>query len=601
MSTDDSTPDGPSFPVDRLPQELRELDQWLCWDDASSEEEFLSPTTQEPLGKTGEAATFREAKQTVNKSTSETVAFQLSEEDNYLAIRLENCATAVEDGVETTEWADDVMEKFDSYTEVGPKRKTITILTEATLPQEEFVSDRLQFVSKGAVPLTGWLDADLPTIQPQQEAVEDLFREYNEHEPSEEQDAAETEEAETDSPDYEDVSLDDVREIVVEKFDSEMWHLTEALLSAHATLLIERVKNCTGFIVVGPSGTGKTTALRFFEGLEEQVYRTDSATNASIVSHDASLTEEELSDVDLLPRMKHKTVTWRDMSTFFSGEKATIRERMSLMADVMDGDGFSKDSGSHGRRGYRGDYRFTFLGASTPLSPRAWEVMGHTGFRFVFYHLNAEENDFEQALDELSEGILDKTGESEEYHEKVEACRNRVHDFLRGLWDEHGGAKAVDADFSLTEEAVQSLAKLAWIVKFSRAPLREDDEPAREGEKRVTAILRDIARGRALLEGRTEIDVDDVMVSARISLSTMPRKRRPIIQALFDPANDGTLTTSEVVDLGPSRPTAIERMKLIDTLGIAEFVEDEDDGRQPKRLELNPEFEWPDCLDFPEF
>lgn len=80
----------------------------------------------------------------------------------------------------------------------------------------------------------------------------------------------------------------------------------------------------------------------------------------------------------------------------------------------------------------------------------------------------------------------------------------------------------------------------------------------------------------------------------------MPNKRRPLVRALLNPANNGQLTRNEVQDaLGVSKPTALDQVELMDTLGIAEFTEVENDGRGTKKLELKDEFEWPSVLPFP--
>ena len=387
-------------------------------------------------------------------------------------------------------------------------------------------------------------------------------------------------------------TLGEVRQTVTEEFDESQWRLTEAILSTHATLLLDDRKACTGLIVVGDSGAGKTTALNFFNGIKEQFYRSDDVTPASFVTALPSENEETLEEIDLLPRITHKSLLCPDMATWFSGQTETIRSKMSRMTHLMDGDGFTRDSGSHGQRGYQGDHRFTFIGASTPLQKRAWRVMGNTGNRFVFYH--KPQGDDSDLRDDLF-------GDSS-YHEQVTGCREVVHQFLGELWEEYDGYGGVNEDFTFTDEAKDAIEYLARVVKFSRATLPKGEEeptPNREAPHRVGSMLRDIARGRALLNRETTVRTEHVEVSARIALSTMHKERRPIVRALLDPANDGILTTSDVVEAGPSRPTALKRMELLDTLGLADFVEDEDDGRQPKRLELSPKFERPDRLEFP--
>lgn len=158
-----------------------------------------------------------------------------------------------------------------------------------------------------------------------------------------------------------------VRSTVLDNFDERMWHVIEAVMSVHATLFIDGIESCFGLIIEGPSGAGKSTALRPFEGVNSQFYRSDDVTPASFVSHDASRDEDELSQDDLLPRIKHKTLLNPEMANWFGGDWGVRKEKMARLVRVMDGRGFTSDSGTHGRRGYEGDYRFNFVGATTPL------------------------------------------------------------------------------------------------------------------------------------------------------------------------------------------------------------------------------------------
>jgi len=287
------------------------------------------------------------------------------------------------------------------------------------------------------------------------------------------------------------------------------------------------------------------------------------------------------------------------METWFAADRTTIREKMSRMTHLMDGEGLTRDSGSHGKRGYKGDYRFSFIGASTPLKSRAWDVMGNAGYRFVFYHKEPRPDDQETLKSDLF-------GDSRYKEERAE-CRQKVQSFLHRLWNEHGGYGSIpDDEISFSDAAQDAVLYLAKVIKFSRATLTEqssEEGPVvrREDPRRVGAVLREIAKGRTLIDGETTVDVDDVVVSARVALSTMPSKRRPLIRALLNPSNSGQLTRNEVEDaLGVSKPTALDRMRLMDTLGIAEFTEVEDDDSDKKKLELRDDFEWPDALPFPD-
>lgn len=572
-----------SVQPEHLPSALTEHDQWLLWkfeEGAAGErsKEPISPITRSRVSSVDDCTTFETAREIYdNDSSFGGLGFWVTDNDPFVGIQVKS---HVED--EENSRADEVVDRFESYTEFTPSGEDTLVVIKGSVPNDELTTtaDSLKlYSSEEWMPLTGRQTGESNSIEERQNVLDEVFTNGLTDE---------------ESPEWT-VTVDEVRETVTKEFSKDMWGVTEAILSAHATLLIGGVQNCTGLLIVGESGAGKTTATRFIEGLDDQVYRSDKLTPASFVSHDSSLSEEELDDTDLLPRIRHKTLVSRDMATWFSGERTTIRDRMSTVAHVMDGDGYTRDSGSHGERGYEGDYRFTFVGATTPLPPRAWRVMGHTGQRFVFYEKRREDTDTETMKEDL---FGDK-----EYAERVNDCRTIVHDFLRELWNEYGGPNGVD-DFGATDNAQESLLYLAKVIKYSRAmPTQTDSDESgisREDKHRVAAVLRDIARGRALLHGRTTVQLDDVGVSARIALSTMPKKRRPLVQALLNPANDGRLMASDAMEaLDVSRPTALDRMDLLDTLGLGECSEVTDDGRDTKVLKVNEELEWPDELDFP--
>jgi energy-coupling factor transporter ATP-binding protein EcfA2 len=388
-----------------------------------------------------------------------------------------------------------------------------------------------------------------------------------------------------------DTTIADVEQVVRENFDPDTWNVTEAMLSAHATLLLKNADGGTGLVITGPSGSGKSTILKFLDGLDEMVYRSDDVTPASFVSHDSSKSEEQLQEIDLLPRVAKKTLLVKDMASWFSGDQEVVRSRMSIMTDLMDGDGYTRDSGSHGQRGYEGkEYLFNFIGATTPLSASAWDAMGTVGNRLVFHEKNGDV-DTATIIGDLNGGS--------EYIPQVNRCRNIVHQFIEQLWSDQGGVGSIEFEGGFSDEVANVLELFTELVQYARSPI-VDDSPEREVARRIARQLFDIARGRAILNGRTQVTMSDMQLTARVALSTMPSKRRSLIQALVDPAGDNQLGSAQVESiLNVSRPTATDRMEVIDTLGIG--TKSESDGRGKTILTLNDRFSWPDSLDFPNF
>ncbi|NHN65496.1 hypothetical protein G9463_19665 [Haloarcula sp. JP-Z28] len=384
-------------------------------------------------------------------------------------------------------------------------------------------------------------------------------------------------------------TLEDVRSVVLKDFDMRVWRATEAALSTHAALHLAGVQKCPGLILEGPSGASKTTVLRFFKGFD-QTYRSDDLTPAAFVSHDASRYEEDLEEVDLLPRIQHKTLINADMGSWFSGDRDTIQERMSTLAKVMDGSGYQTDSGVHGQRGYEGDYRFALLGATTPLSPRARDVMGHTGNRLLFHEMPPK-NDDDQIIKDVFEGG--------EFSEKVVRSRSAVTEYCSVLWERYDGYGGFRWERTTEKEIQNLIGYLAKLVRYARAPVKENEAPTRESLYRPAQSLRDLARGHALACGREHIDIDDLEVCARVALGTMHSKRRPIVRLLVSNPSHKTFQASDVEEIANvSRPTARKQMELMDTLGIAECYEA---GRNDtKKMRVRDEFAWPDGMPFPE-
>ncbi len=373
---------------------------------------------------------------------------------------------------------------------------------------------------------------------------------------------------------------------VRDDFGAASWKATEAALATHMTLLLKDTEpRC--LVLTAPSGTGKSTVLDLL-ACHSTVYRSDEFTPASFVSHDASLSESELEDVDLLKKVRHQTLMSKDMANWFSGDRSRIRDRMSTLVRVLDGDGYSRDTGAHGRRGYTGDFRFNILGATVPLDHRVWDVMGHTGNRIVLHQIPDTTT---------QDDVVQKLREGTSYEAEKQRCSDAVHDLLDQRWEQFGGYGSVEKT-QPPEEALSSIATLSDIVKHARTP-SEDDQP--EGVWRIAQTLVDLAHGRALLEGRTEVQMTDIQVPARVTLSTMPKKRRRYVQILLDPETNDALTASDFESHGvsESKPTILDRMELLEGIGLGTI--EEEDGRGTKKLELDDDLAWPPEIEFPRF
>src|SRR3989344_160636 len=169
-------------------------------------------------------------------------------------------------------------------------------------------------------------------------------------------------------------------------------------LSVISQLLINDVTNPFALVLVDVPSSGKTVTLNFFNGLSSLAYTSDKFTPQSFVSQVANIPKAGLAQVDLLPRIRYKSLIVRELGVIFSQKEEDLLSSLGTLTRVLDGEGLQVDAGVHGQRGYQGDYLFMLLAGSTPLPPRVWRAMGNLGSRLFFLNMNSPEDTEEDLI-----------------------------------------------------------------------------------------------------------------------------------------------------------------------------------------------------------
>lgn len=386
-----------------------------------------------------------------------------------------------------------------------------------------------------------------------------------------------------------------VREQVRRHFPT-LWPAVEAGLATCATLLLADNSNPVALIYVSLASAGKTTVANMFDGAmvngEVLCYRSDKFTPAAFVSHSARASRKQLGEIDLLPRIRHKVLLTPELSTIFRGKQDELAERFSILTRVLDGQGLATDSGTHGRRAYEGDYMFAWIGCTTPFGPTVWDVMGQLGSRLFFLLMDAVA---EPTVDDLVQAI----NQPVPYRDGLKACQDAVHSFLDSLFTYWGGTRGVDwmAEGN-PDEVLVGIARCASLLAVMRTPddRREGKPPQHESPHRANAVIHNLARGRALVYGRDQLSGDDLPMVARVTLSSMPAKRKAVLVAMS--RNSGQPLTVQQVEAaaGGSRHTAEDLMEELAWLGIMKF-EKQGTGKT-SLLSVRPEWAWAVSTDF---
>jgi 5S rRNA maturation endonuclease (ribonuclease M5) len=389
------------------------------------------------------------------------------------------------------------------------------------------------------------------------------------------------------------VTLTQWRAVIAKNFPS-LARGAEIGLSVETQLLLNDVVNPFALAFVDPPASGKTIALNFFTKPEELSYTTDYFSAAAFVSHATNVRREELSNVDLLPRIRFKTAIVRELNSILGAKEDDLIKTMGILTRVLDGEGLETDSGVHGRRGYSGDYTFMLLAGTTPIQPRVFKVMGNFGSRLFFLSLRSPDTDNEELI-ALNRGKDRKLKENE--------CRTITEDFLRTLWSANPQGvdwnKETDPDNCLRVIArcARLLASLRGAINVYRLDSASGDEklshsvPVIEKPLRINCLFANLARAHALICGRRQLTEDDLWPVLEITFDSAPPTRAKIFRHLIE--REGRLSTSDVVDLlRCSPPTARKEMEALTVLGVVDKCDTDDAGRPDTIITLAESFSW---------
>lgn len=370
----------------------------------------------------------------------------------------------------------------------------------------------------------------------------------------------------------------------------------EAELSAIGTLLIHDVGSCIAILLVDAASSGKTIALDVLMGCPELVYPTDYLTAAAFISNSSNVKKADLKGIDLLPKIKNKALVCRDLAPIFASREDDLTKTIGILTRLLDGEGYQTNTGVHGQRSYVGDFRFVFLGATTPIERRVWRVMSRLGPRILFLRLHSREKSESELTSQLYE---------ESYRFKIDRCKQATNRFLRTLWGKHStGVNWIQDENSM--ECLRIISRCAKLLCRLRGLVADDAEEwgeagrrrrtinvrvqAIERPDRINQALYDISRGHALITGRTSITMDDIPLVLRLTFDSAPEHRWNIMRALIE--GGGELGTSQIEDgLDCSNPTALKAMSTLCALGICERVV-HTKKIEDARIRVRPDFEW---------
>jgi hypothetical protein len=416
-------------------------------------------------------------------------------------------------------------------------------------------------------------------------------------------------------------------------------HYPEAWIFMEFCLTVKSILNVMDFtlpfmgVIVAPPSSMKTMVIQLFRKYVH-VFYTDGFTPSSLISHNAALNEEQLQKVDMLPKMKGKLVLTPELALFFTGKEEDLQKTMGIITRVLDGHGLENDSGAHGHRKY-GDTMFVWLGAAVEIPFRVWKLLGTLGHKIYFIRPNlqkktvwdlkriAKNNNFSSTNKEIEEKLLDYLKVFDAAPE-IEGRTRLENNVIKIRWNEEEEGEQ--------DKALEYIAQLANLL----APLRGDvyvsqskftkhksnysnennesnneqngnyyqqphqvegqdydtDFPVIEDASRAVILLRNLAIGHAISQGRNSLTIQDVPIAVKVALSTAPVRRVRLLDLLLK-SETGELTTSQICnELSISQPVVTRTMREFEALRIGEISTVSDYSNSELKIRLNSEYDW---------
>lgn len=392
----------------------------------------------------------------------------------------------------------------------------------------------------------------------------------------------------------ESISIEQVIEVVKKYYPALVPALLAELAVFGSMSLAGRTKPVS-LIFEGSSGSGKTAVVQMAFPLDEKlkryVYRTDKFTPKAFVSHAANMTEEKLREQDLLPKLRNKVFVTKELAPIFRGRTEELTDNFSMLISVLDGSGFTSDSGMRGQRGYQESIVFNWIGATTPIPRSTHRLMSQLGTRLLFF----EAPDIEPTIEELIEyAKKDNSSEAEK------ECARVVNDFLLNFFEDCGVGSVDPNDINISEDFLRELVRWGKLLVRGRTEVRyeKDDfsswEPIAvlksEAPFRVIGYFKDLIRGHALIHRRTEVDESDLEMIAHVAISSIPGHLRPLIRELRGAETVDSPRCAALCRV--SKPTARNYLKELNLLGIAELTKGSSKNNEPDLIRLSKSSKW---------
>jgi hypothetical protein len=404
----------------------------------------------------------------------------------------------------------------------------------------------------------------------------------------------------------------DLKTITEQKLPG-LWLPLEFAISVRTIMHVKNINLPFIAVILGPPSSFKSVAVDVFEGTR-YAFPTDDFSAKSFVSHNSGVSDEQLAKIDLLPKIVNKMFLVPELSPLFTTKDDELANVFGIITRIADGKGYVSDTGAKGHRGDRGRMMFVWLGAAVDIPHKIHKMLSNLGPKLYFLRLPAtseteddllqllKQDDFRQRLHTVTDAIYD-------YLEYFESCPNMEPD------PEVGNLPRLDMNAAdeRQENAQRYIIRLAELLAHLRGSVATWETegtqgldyaystPYIENPKRAIQQLFNLARGRALSQGRDYITIgDDLPLIVKVVLSGAASVERVrVFNALLDKRDGGYMTVTDVLNATKTSDTTAKRVMaeftalgLVDLIRLGEKADGSPDPTAEIQIKLRSGFKW---------
>lgn len=300
-------------------------------------------------------------------------------------------------------------------------------------------------------------------------------------------------------------------------FDAHDLAVPEAITAVYQCLYDKRLSPMPWLIINGPSGGGKTEAIRPFDDQPNSISVSTISENALMSGYRGSSGK----DPSLMNHLDNRVLLIKDLTSMLSVREESLLKVMGELRDAYDGNA-AKAGGTTGLVKY--EARFGVIACCTSVIDRVLGRLQVLGERFLQVR--------------VGDNALDPTNRRRKLAH-IRRVQHRKHQWRKALtqlmaWNiPHLQANVRRPLPICPEPFAVRLEKAADLVSLFRTATYEDYMTEPEIASRLSEQLRNLTLARTMADRRTTVQNFDLDLTMRVARDTIPSHRRQLISVMY--------------------------------------------------------------------